>query len=130
MVFQITNLLGMHLATPDPCNTPPSMAPVPYPNIAYTTTSIPTATHVFSCCGIALTMAVKAVTSIGDSAGAGMGIMSGLIMVPASYVTGCFTVLISGQPAVNTGKLTMQNSTNCYGTAGLLPSQARVFILG
>ena len=66
--------------------------------------------------------------STGDNTGVGMGVASGLVAGPQKYTLGCFTTLISGSPAVNMTKMTIQNSTNAVGL-NCVPSQPRVLIL-
>ena len=122
-------MLGVNFAFPDVCLTPvPVPTPVPYPNFALTPVSIPTAFNVFTVCAPQLNMLASAVMSLGDNTGVGMGVASGLVAGPERYILGCFTTLISGGPAVNLTKMTIQNSTNMVGL-NCVPSQPRVLVL-
>ncbi|OUU01730.1 MAG: hypothetical protein CBB92_03200 [Flammeovirgaceae bacterium TMED32] len=127
-MFAINSMLGMNFAPTDPCFTPPALAPIPYPNIAVTSSSIPAAFNVFTVCAPQLNMLASVPVSTGDNTGVGMGVASGLVAGPQKYTLGCFTTLISGSPAVNMTKMTIQNSTNAVGL-NCVPSQPRVLIL-
>ena len=62
MPFAINTIIGLNFAFPDVCLTPmPTPTPIPYPNFALTTTSIPTAFHVFTVCAPQLNMFAFAV---------------------------------------------------------------------
>ena len=130
MPFGTTSLMGMNFAFPDVCLTPvgPAMAPIPYPNFHFTTLSIPSAYNVFASCGPVLTMMGSGLMSVGDNVGVSMGVASGMVASSQRYLLGCFTLLVSGGPAVNMSKMTMQNLTNTVGM-NLLPSQFRSLFL-
>ncbi len=129
-MFGATSLLGMNFSFLNICNTPvgPAMVPIPYPNFHMTPMSLPAAYNVFSSCGPVLTMLGSGLVSMGAMPGIGLGVASGVIGAGQRYLLGCFTLLISGSPAVNMSKMTIQNSTNALGM-NLIPSQFRSLYL-
>jgi hypothetical protein len=134
-MFQLTMGGGTSLGTPDVCLTPSPVGPVPvpYPNTAMGATSNPltTALTVLTDCMPSLNQMSQSMISMGDNAGVSMGVASGMVMGPQSYVLGSFTVLKEGVPAQRMTSITGHNglSMNCPGVA-LGPSQVTVLVLG
>ncbi|MFH1135205.1 MAG: DUF4150 domain-containing protein [Pseudomonadota bacterium] len=133
-MFQITMQGGQNMGLPDVCLTPagPAVVPVPYPNISMPATANPgtAAQTVLVACMPALNKISQIPMSNGDEAGANLGVASGMVMGPTTFVLGSFTVFMQGAPAVKLTSMTGHNgfSMNCPGTC-LAPSQTLVAIL-
>jgi hypothetical protein len=134
-MFQSTMGGGTCLGTPDVCQTPSPVGPVPvpYPNTAMNATSNPltVALTVLTDCMPSLNQMSQSLISMGDNAGVAMGVASGMVMGPQSYVLGSITVLKEGAPAQRLTSITGHNglSMNCPGVS-LVPSQVTVLVLG
>jgi len=133
-MFQLTMADGQNMAMPDTCLTPTPGGPVPmpYPNISMTSTALPPTT----CMTIlidgtpALNMTSEIPLSNGDEAGVNLGVVSGMIMGPTSYIMGSETLMLEGVPAVKLTSETGQNgeSMNAEG-ACIVPSQEIMIVL-
>ena len=133
-MFQLTMNNGQNMAMPDTCLTPTPGGPVPmpYPNISMTSTALPPTT----CMTIlvdgtpALNMLSEIPLSNGDEAGVNLGVVSGMIMGPTSYIMGSETLMLEGVPAVKLTSETGQNgeSMNIPG-ACIVPSQVIMIVL-
>ena len=133
-MFQLTMNNGQNLAFPDACLTPTPAGPVPipYPNISMSVTALPPTT--------AMTILVDATPSLnlmseiplsnGDEGGVNMGVVSGMIMGPTSYIMGSETLMLEGVPAVKLTSQTGQNgeSMNAPGIC-IVPSQLVMIVL-
>ncbi|TAI60334.1 hypothetical protein CWO89_41245, partial [Bradyrhizobium sp. Leo170] len=88
-------------AFPDVCNTPSGLAVVstPYPNVAMNTTAIPTQSRCLIMCMPAHNMTTERATSMGDSPGVALGVISGLVMGPGRAKAGSDNLSIGGSPA-------------------------------
>lgn len=135
-MFALTMAGGQNMAVPDTCITPipspagPIPTPLPYPNMSTCATAIPAtvASNVLINCMPALNMTSMIPMSQGDNVGVNMGVASGTVMGPTSFVRGSTAVLLKGAPAVRVTDSTIQNSTNCPGVS-LVPTQPKVLIL-
>jgi len=135
-MFLITMAGGMNLGFPDVCNTPAAAGapvPVPYPNISNPATALPSTAvmNVLVENMPAVNQNTKIPISNGDEAGIQLGVVSGMIMGPTSFIVGSKKVMIGGAPAQKLTSTTGQNGTtmNCTGT-NLVPSQVKVLLLG
>lgn len=133
-MFANTQMGGMNFAFPDVCNTPTPAGPVPipYPNIATGVTANPgtACKKTFITCMPAHNMMTKGTISNGDNAGVAMGVASGMVMAPDSYLLGSFGVFYEAMPVVKMTSMTGQNgmSLNTVG-ATLAPAQVKVLVL-
>ena len=131
-MFQLTMNNGMNLAFPDACVTPGVPAPVPYPNISMTSTALPPTTAMTVLVGgtPSLNMMSEIPLSNGDEAGVNLGVVSGMIMGPTSYVMGSEVLMIEGVPSVKLTSETGQNgeSMNTEGVC-IVPSQEVMIVL-
>jgi len=133
-MFQLSMNDGMNLAFPDVCLTPTPAGPVPipYPNISTSMTALPptTALSILVDGTPALNMMSEIPLSNGDEAGENLGVVSGMIMGPTSYILGSETLLLEGVPAVKLTSETGQNGEmmNTEG-ACLAPSQLIMIVL-
>jgi hypothetical protein len=122
-----TNLGGMSFGMPDVCLTPagPAVVPVPYPNMAMNVMANPgLCTFTFIVAGgLAMSMKSMVMLSNGDNGGAVGGVMSGMMMGPARFNLGSFSLLVGGMPAARMTSLTMQNMTNVPMGCNIVPSQ-------
>jgi len=125
---------GQNMAMPDVCLTPTPGGPVPmpYPNTSMSTTALlPTTAMTILVDGTpALNMMSEIPLSNGDEAGVNMGVVSGMIMGPTSYIMGSETLMLEGIPAVKLTSETGQNGEmmNAEG-ACLVPSQEIMLVL-
>lgn len=130
-MFANTNLGVMNFAFPDVCLTPTPAGPIPipYPNIALSTTHVPSVVNVLIGGGLAENLMTAGTVSNGDNAGVAMGVASGMVMGPDRPMLGSFKTLIGGAPATRLTTMTIQNSTNAPGMS-LTPSQFKLLLLG
>lgn len=126
-MFANCQMMGMDLAFPDVCKTPPAI-PIPYPDIALGPTAIPNAYNILYMCTPAHNMATITPLTNGDNAGVAMGVVSQTVMGQSRHLTGAFTILLKGTPATRMTSLTLQNSTNMVGMR-IVPSQFKVLML-
>jgi hypothetical protein len=133
-MYQLTSAGGMNMGTPDTCNTPTPAGPVPvpYPNISTGSAANPATTT--------LTVLTDGMPSFnqmtmipmsqGDEAGVNLGVVSGMVMGPTTFIMGSMTVFKEGAPCQRLTSTTGHNgvSMNCPGTA-VAPSQVIVLIL-
>jgi hypothetical protein len=128
-MFANCQLMGLDLAFPDCCKTPPAaMAPLPYPNIALGPTAIPNAWNILFMAAPAHNMATVTPITNGDTAGIAGGIVSQTVMSQSRHLTGAFTVLLRGTPATRLTSISLQNRCNIVG-ARVVPSQFKVLLL-
>ncbi|RQO51154.1 type VI secretion protein [Variovorax sp. KBW07] len=126
-MFANCQMMGMDLAFPDVCKTPPAI-PIPYPDFALGPTAIPNAYNILYMCTPAHNMATVTPLTNGDNAGVVMGVVSQTVMGQSRHLTGAFTILLKGTPATRMTSLTLQNSTNMVGMR-IVPSQFKVLML-
>ncbi|MDR2801227.1 MAG: DUF4150 domain-containing protein [Desulfovibrio sp.] len=134
-MFMLSMGTGMDMAFPDVCLTPlgPVPAPVPYPNIAMSATTMPMVPNVLVECTPALNMTSMGLVSLGDQPGVLLGVVSHLEAGQTTYTVGCATIMVGGTPAQRLTSLTGQN---CLGVlpntvgACIAPSQVTVLTLG
>ena len=131
-MFQNTFFPAIHFAFPDVCNTPTPAGPVPipYPNIALTSTSIPTVCNQFIQAMPIHNLMTMAYISNGDNPGVLGGVASGMVMGPERHILGSFKVFSTAFPVVKMLMPTEQNGPmgNMVG-ATLSPSQLKVMVL-
>ena len=122
---------GMDFAFPDVCLTPALVSvPTPYPNIALTSTAIPTVPNMFIMGMPAQNLMTTRATSLGDFGGVLGGVASGMITGPSRHVMGSTKLSICGAPATRMLDSTAQNgmAPNAVG-ASLSPSQIKMLCL-
>lgn len=114
--------LGMSMAVPDVCMTPPLAIPAPFPNIANNAMCIPTYFTIMINCQPELNiMGMYALTS-GDEAGTMGGVASGMIMGMGRSMLGSTCYFIGGGPSWRSTAPTIQNLSNAPGVTSV-PSQ-------
>ena len=133
-MFQLTMNNGQNMAIPDVCMTPTPGGPIPtpYPNISMTSTALaPTTCMTILVDGMpALNMTSEIPLSNGDEAGINLGMVSGMIMGPTSYILGSEVLMLEGVPSVKLTSETGQNgeTMNAEG-ACIVPSQEVMIVL-
>jgi hypothetical protein len=131
-MFANNNLGVMNFGFPDVCSviTPAGPIPTPMPNIAMSSTHIPSVLNVIIGGGLAENLMTTGTVSNGDNAGLGMGVMSGMIMGPDRYIIGSLKVFMGVAPAAKLTSMTGQNgvSMNAPGVS-LTPGQVKVLVL-
>lgn len=127
-MFANSQMMGLDLAFPDVCLTPPVPVPVPYPNIAAGPMGVPAAYKTLFMCTPAHNLSTVIPMTNGDNAGLATGVASATVMGPSRHITAAFTVLVGGIPATRVTSMTLQNSTNIVG-ARMVPSQLKVLLL-
>jgi hypothetical protein len=128
-MFVNSQRMGMDLAFPDICKTPPAMVPIPYPNIALGPMAIPVVWNVLIGGGPAHNVLTTIPLSNGDNAGLGLGLISQTVMSQARHVTCVPNLLLGCAPATRLTSVSMQNSTNAFGMR-VVPSQFTVAAMG
>ena len=122
---------GQNFAFPDVCLTPALVpVPTPYPNIALTSTSVPTIFNQFIMGMPVHNLMTTGTVSLGDMAGVVGGVASGMVAGPSRHMMGSKKVFRGPAPATRMLDVTMQNglSPNAIGAA-LSPSQIKVMHL-
>ena len=122
---------GMDFAFPDVCMTPAVVpVPIPYPNIALSSTAIPNVTHIFILGMPAHNLMTTGTISQGDMAGVNGGVVSGMVAGPSRHLMGSSKYFISSAPATRMLDPSAQNgmAPNAMGTA-LAPSQTKMLCL-
>ena len=122
---------GMDFAFPDVCLTPAVVpVPVPYPNIALSSTAIPNVTHMFIMGMPAHNLMTTGTISQGDLAGVAGGVVSGMVAGPSRHLMGSSKYFISSAPATRMLDPCAQNgmAPNAIGAA-LAPSQTKMLCM-
>jgi len=133
-MFQITMADAQNMAMPDVCLTPSPGGPVPmpYPNIAMSSTATPdtVAMKILVDGTPALTLMSEIPLSTGDEAGTNMGTVSGEIMGASAYIEGSEVLMLNGEPSVRLSSPTGQNgeTMNAEG-ACIVPSQEIMMVM-
>jgi len=127
-MFANSQMMGVDLAFPDVCLTPPVPLPIPYPNVAAGPMGVPAAYKTLFMCTPAHNLSTVIPMTNGDNPGVALGVAAGTVMGPSRHITAAFTVLVGGIPATRLTSMTLQNSTNIVG-ARLVPSQFKVVLL-
>ena len=131
-MFANTQGAGMNMGMPDVCKTPigPVITPIPYPNIAETSTAIPNVENQFIMAMPAHNLMTEIPLSNGDQAGAVGGAVSSMIMGLVKHDMGSVTVFIAGAPATMMLSPTGHNGSppNAVGMT-TLPCQAKVMYM-
>ncbi|WP_018693805.1 DUF4150 domain-containing protein [Algicola sagamiensis] len=131
-MFANTQMTAINMALPDVCKTLVGIAvvPIPYPNIAMTSTAIPNIFNQFTMAMPDHNQMTIVPMSNGNEAGVLLGLVSNLIIGPCMHLLGSFTVFKSVMPATKMLALTGQNGilVNIPGTT-LSPCQVKVIIL-
>lgn len=134
-MFALTMGAGMDMGFPDVCLTPSPVGPlpVPYPNMAMSSATMPMAFNILTECTPTINMMSKGLVSMGDQPGIAMGAVSHLVAGQTNYMVGCFTIMMGGAPAQRLTSITGQNSMaaipNCPGMCSV-PSQVTLLTLG
>lgn len=133
-MFQLNMGCGMDLGFPDVCLTPVVVpVPVPYPDMAFSVTSAPSAYNILVDCLPSLNQLSEGLVSVGDQPGVLLGVVSHLEAGEAEYLLGCFTIFVDGPPAQRLTSVTGQNAMGLLPNApGMcaVPSQFTVLTLG
>ena len=132
-MFANCNMPGMDFAIPDACKTPtgPSVLPLPYPNTAMKimgllpTTNMRNLLTFMPAHNIITTMP----TSMGDTTGVLMGLVSQTIMGPDRNIRCSMKVLTQAMPVTRMLDNSLQNQMNAPGGMTLLPGQVKVINL-
>jgi hypothetical protein len=128
-MFANCQLMGLDLAFPDICKTPPALVPVPYPNLALGPMGIPNAWNILLMGMPAHNLLTTIAMSNGDNAGLALGLVSPSVMGPSRHITCVPNVLFKCIPATRLTGLAVQNRCNALG-ARVVPSQLKVLLLG
>ena len=134
-MFLLTAGSGQNMAFPDVCKTPTPVGPIPlpYPNIAMTSTTNPVVPNITVDAMPVINQASFGMVSQGDEAGAAGGVVDSMICGQTCYQVGCSTITMGGAPAQRLTSITGQNAAgatpNAVG-ACLAPSQTTVLTLG
>ncbi|OZI29537.1 hypothetical protein CAL18_01080 [Bordetella genomosp. 7] len=128
-MFADCQLMGMDLAFPDICKTPPALLPVPYPNFALGPMAIPNVWNTLLMMMPAHNLLTTIPITNGDNPGVALGLISQTVMAQARRITCVPNVLFGCIPATRLTGLTIQNTINARGMR-VLPSQLKVVLLG
>ena len=131
-MFANTSLGVMNMGFPDVCKVPvgPAIVPMPFPNVAVSSSHIPSVFNVVIGGGLAENLATAGTISNGDQAGAVGGVVSNLIMGPDRPMLGSMKVMIGGPFATRLTSTNGQNGMppNIVGVS-ITPAQVQVVLL-
>src|SRR5690606_7769431 len=128
-MFANCQLMGLDLAFPDICKTPPALLPIPYPNLALGPMGIPNARNILLMGMPAHNLLTTVPLTNGDNAGLALGLISPSVMGPSRHITCVPNVLFKCIPATRLTSLAVQNRCNALGVR-VAPSQIKVVLLG
>lgn len=128
-MFANCQLMGMDLAFPDICKTPPALIPIPYPNFALGPMGIPNAWNILLMGMPAHNLLTTIPMTNGDNPGLALGLISPSVMGPSRHITCVPNVLFKCIPATRLTSLAVQNRFNALGIRAI-PSQIKVILLG
>ena len=121
-MFVSTFGMGMSLAVPDVCMTPPVAIPAPFPNMGNNAMAVPTYFTIMINGMPELNItAMYAITS-GDEGGTMGGVASGMFMGMGRPTLGSQCVFVAGLPVWRLTAMTIQNLSNAPGVT-TVPSQ-------
>lgn len=120
--------LGMSMALPDVCKTPPFAIPAPFPNMAMNAMAIPTYYTVLIMGQPELNIGAMYAISSGDEGGTMGGVVSQIIIGMGRAMLGSMTYNVGGMPSWRVTAPTIQNMMNCPGFTAV-PSQTIKTIL-
>ncbi|NYT86493.1 PAAR-like domain-containing protein [Pollutimonas harenae] len=128
-MFANCQLMGLDLAFPDICKTPPALLPIPYPNLALGPMGIPNAWNILLMGMPAHNLLTTIPLTNGDNPGLALGLISPSVMGPSRHITCVPNVLFKCIPATRLTSLAVQNRCNALGMR-VVPSQIKVLLLG
>ncbi|NYT59223.1 DUF4150 domain-containing protein [Alcaligenaceae bacterium] len=128
-MFANCQLMGLDLAFPDICKTPPALLPIPYPNLALGPMGIPNAWNILLMGMPAHNLLTTIPMTNGDNPGLALGLISPSVMGPSRHITCVPNVLFKCIPATRLTSLAVQNRCNALGMR-VVPSQIKVLLLG
>jgi uncharacterized protein DUF4150 len=114
--------VGVSVATlPDVCKTPPNSIPLPYPNISFPTDlANGTTTVIVEGGNMAAIKGSEFAKSVGDEAGAGGGVKSGVNLAKSTWLLYSMDVFIEGQNACRLTDKMLMNKENSADLGGFL----------
>src|SRR5690349_2525225 len=113
---------------PDVCKSP--SAPVPYTNVAFAATLADGTTTVLSHGGAMNgILGSQFATSIGDEPGVGGGVVSGVNMAEATFISFSPTVFMQGRPVTRLTDKMLLNRANTVSVGGYYTNRVRATIL-
>ncbi len=124
-----TTAAGQYFTLLDTCKVPPTMAPVPFPNVGLPMMAVNTTTTVLIQKRLVLVMGSIIPMSTGDEPGLGGGVVSAMIKGPVSPKIGSSKVIANGKKVTFVTAQSGHNGPN-PNTVGLnvVPSQAMVMV--
>lgn len=122
MTMPMTTGMGMSMAVPDVCMTPPVAIPAPFPNIAMNAMAVPGYFTIMINMMPELNTAGMYALSSGDEGGTMGGVASGVFMGPGRPIMGSTTYFVGGMPSWLLTRPTLQNLSNSPGISQV-PSQ-------
>ena len=120
--------MGMSMATPDVCMTPPFAIPAPFPNMGNNAMAVPTYFTIMINCQPELNIGGQYAMTNGDEAGTMGGVASGMIMGMGRPMMGSTCYFVGGMPSWRLTAPTMQNMSNAPGVSAV-PSQTVKIVL-
>ncbi|RYF54368.1 MAG: DUF4150 domain-containing protein, partial [Comamonadaceae bacterium] len=114
-MFANCQLMGIDLAFPDICKTPPALIPIPYPNFALGPMAIPNAWNILIMGMPAHNLLTTIPLTNGDNPGLALGLISPSVMGPSRHVACVPNVLFKCIPATRLTSMTVQNRSNAVG---------------
>lgn len=118
-------------AFPDVCLTPALVpVPIPYPNLAFRMTSVPTVFNCFVAAAPTHNLMTMQPMTMGDNGGVNLGVASGMVMGPSRNFTSSVKVFHGAAPVTRMLDASGHNgmSPNMVGMS-MTPSQPLVIVL-
>lgn len=127
-MFATSQKMGLDMAFPDLCKTPPAGIPIPYPNMAFPMAAIPVAVRIFYSGAFAHNLATKIPLTLGDMPGVMMGLISNSVASSSRrLLLNSYTTLVFGTPANRLMAMGPQNRINTVGGT-IVPSDRKIKI--
>ncbi|MBA2880277.1 hypothetical protein HNR65_000584 [Desulfosalsimonas propionicica] len=132
-MFANCSMPGMDFAMPDPCKTPtgPVPTPIPYPNMTMKIMGLPPTTNMRNLLTFLPAHNIMSTmpTSMGDTTGVLMGLVSQTIMGPGRNVRCSVKTITQAMPVTRMLDNSLQNQVNAPGGMTLVPGQFKVINL-
>ncbi len=120
--------MGMSMAVPDVCKTPPFAIPAPFPNIGNNALAVPAYFTIMINCMPELNLGSMYAITSGDEGGVMGGVASQIIVGPGRPVMGSTCYFVGGMPSWRLTAPTIQNLANAPGIT-MAPSQTVKVVL-
>ena len=122
-------MIGLDIAFPDVCKTPPALLPIPYPDLGFPMAAIPVAVTILFNNAFAHNLATQIPLTLGDLPGLALWLISNTVAASSRrLLMNSYTTLVFGTPANRMCCAGQQNRMNTLGFT-VIPSCPHIFVL-